>query len=178
MGRVATLIFGMGLSLAAGSALACPDPHRRHDRDAAAFDRDDRAYGYDERDVDQGSYDQDDEDDFGPAGQPPVGASAWYMDGRHPAPPCDCEDGGPRPLQLSNSFFYDAGGVGPIPDGGGYGGGWYGGGGYVVGGGSSRASAFSSASSSASASVRISGGRRYGGGYGGHGGKGHGGKGH
>ena len=68
-------------------------------------------------------------------------------------------------ISVSPAFFYDNGGVGPIPDGG-----YYGGGGMVVMGG---ASAHSSASASAYASSRSSVSIRVGGGKGGHwGGKG------
>lgn len=87
---------------------------------------------------------------------------------------CGCVGlaGGGGAVSLPGSFFYDNGGVGPIPDGG-YSGG---GGGYVYGG--AGAGAYSSASASAYASSRAS--VRIGGGYkGGGGGKGccHGGKG-
>jgi hypothetical protein len=102
---------------------------------------------------------------------PIFGASPWYRDSRHPAPICDCDG-----LRLSNSFFYDAGGVGPIPTGGYDGGGEF----FVMGGGSgfgsgfagSSARAFSSASASSSANVnvRFRGGFRGGGHMGGHGG--------
>jgi hypothetical protein len=65
-------------------------------------------------------------------------------------------------VTLPASFFYDAGGVGPIPDAG-----WYGGGGgfVVVGAGAaSHASAFASARASAHASVSV----RFRGGFKGH----------
>lgn len=78
--------------------------------------------------------------------------------------PCGNTCGGVEGLVLPSSFFGDAGGVGPIPEGG-YGGG---GGGFVIvgGGAGAGASAFASASASASASIVVRGG------YGGHGGKG------
>ncbi len=77
---------------------------------------------------------------------------------------------GASPMRVNPDFFYETGGVGPIPMGG-YGGG----GGYAVisggGGGSSFASSNASASaySSSNTSINIGG---FGGGMGGHGGKG------
>lgn len=70
-------------------------------------------------------------------------------------------------VSLPASFFYDAGGVGPIPDSG-----FVGGGGFVVvgAGAGTHASAFASARASASASVQV----RFRGGFKGHkGGKRH-----
>ena len=190
MRRLAILLLSAGLSLAAAPVLACADGGQYSERERyeardsygyadegyarggydARRDEDER---YDDR-ADQERYDDryDDQayEDRAYDEGPPVGASPWYMDGRHPARDCDCTPGGA--VQLSNSFFYDAGGVGPIPDGG-----WYGGGAYVVGGGYGQSSARSYASASSSASVSIRGGvRYYGGGYG-KGGRGHGGKG-
>lgn len=83
---------------------------------------------------------------------------------------CGCTGAVMSSISVSPSFFYDYGGVGPIPDGGYYGGG---GGMVVMGGG---ASAHSSASASAYAASRSSVSIRIGGGHGGHWG-GHGGKG-
>jgi len=136
------------------------------DRDAGPPDaRDDRP---DDQDFDDrgGRIGYGLDEDF-----PIYGASPWYRDGRHPAPICDCDG-----LRLSNAFFYDAGGVGPIPTGGYDGGGGF----FVMGGGSgfgsgftgSSARAFSSASASSSANVnvRFRGGFRGGGHMGGHGG--------
>jgi hypothetical protein len=79
--------------------------------------------------------------------------------------PCGCEAGySASSVSVGPGFFYDAGGVGPIPDGGGYGGG----GGYVIVGGGSGAHASSNAY--ASSSSRVSVGVRVGGHGGGHGG--------
>jgi hypothetical protein len=171
MRRIAAMILGAGLSLAAGQALACPYPHHRHgegasyDRPEESFRHEDRRYederyqasAYDEERYDGREYDARYEDAYDAPQPPPlIGASAWYMDGRHPKPPCDCEPAGGA-VQLSDSFFYDTGGVGPIPDGG-----WYTGGGfYAVG--DSFASARSFAGASSSASVHIRGGRHFGG---------------
>lgn len=194
MRRLAILFLSAGLSLAAAPALACADG--RHHAERERYESRD-SYGYaqeryegggydeqryeDERYDDRSYDDQNDDrayDDRAYDDGPPAAAGPWYNDGRHPARECDCPPGGG--VQLSNSFFYDAGGVGPIPDGG-----WYGGA-YVVGGGYGQSSARSYASTSSSASVSIRGGAYYGGGYsrgghgkGGYGGKGgHGGKGH
>lgn len=165
--RAAAIFFGLALSLSAGAALACPDPYgcgREADR-------------YDQRYAPP--YDDRHEDRYGPSryedetyGEPvdderyddrPVWREAdgsLYMYGHRAAPcgqacvPCGCRGEG---LTLSSSFFHDAGGVGPIPDGG-----YYGGGGYVIVGGGASSSAYASASARASASVSI----RYRGGYG------------
>lgn len=79
---------------------------------------------------------------------------------------CGCRGGYQTgSVSLSPTFFYDNGGVGPIPDGGGYGGG-----GYVIMGGGSGAHASSSAYASSSSRVSVSvrgGGGRHGGGHGG-----------
>lgn len=85
---------------------------------------------------------------------------------QHYGIPCGCGGG---ELRLGSSFFYDYGGVGPIPDGGYAGGGGYG---YAVAGAGASASASASASAFASsrASVRIGGHK--GGHHGGKGGKG------
>jgi hypothetical protein len=86
--------------------------------------------------------------------------------------PCGCARGYARggEVVVPSAFFYDTGGVGPIPDGG-----YYGGGGYVVAGAGAGASASASAYASSRSSVSV----RVGGFRGGHGGKGccHGGKG-
>lgn len=76
------------------------------------------------------------------------------------APPPRCVESCGE-VVLPASFFYDAGGVGPIPDGG-----WYGGGGFVVvgAGAGAQASAFAAARASASASVSV----RFRGGFKGH----------
>src|SRR4051812_26891623 len=102
------LICGLGLSLAAGAALACPD-------------RCDDPTGYDNAFDDAGAYDGPGEapydDEFGDEREV-VGASPWYRDGRRPAPPCAQACAAPcgcDSLRLANNFFYDAGGVGPIP---------------------------------------------------------------
>lgn len=82
-------------------------------------------------------------------------------------PPCGCEASySTGVVSVNPGFFYDSGGVGPIPDGG-----YYGGGGYVVmgGGGSAYSSASAYASSSSRVSVRVGGGHRAGH-WGGHGG--------
>lgn len=150
------MFLGLGLSLAASAALACPHPHgcrpdaaydgpaaddgdqvfdaRRYNRDDDPYTDDRYGPGYDERYDDAG-----------------VWASPWYRDGRRPAPPCGC--GG---LRLPSSFFYDTGGVGPIPVGGYDGGVWY-----VSRGsgfGASSAQAFASASARARVSVSVRGG--------------------
>jgi hypothetical protein len=179
MRRVAALIIGMGLALASAPALACErhygDTARGYDQRAHGYE-DERGYAYEDRRYEDERYDERAYDDDARYAPPPYGASPWYADGRRPARICDCEPGGA--VRLSDSFFYDAGGVGPIPDGG-----WYGGGGYVVAGGfgASSARAFSSASASSHASISFRGGRHYGG-YGhkggGYGGKGRSGKGH
>jgi hypothetical protein len=85
---------------------------------------------------------------------------------RAPAPiDCGCRGGAYETgsVSVSPSFFYDVGGVGPIPDAG-----YYGGGGYVVSGGGASASsnAYASSSSRVSVSVRTGGGH-HGGGHGG-----------
>jgi len=147
---------------------------RRYDRgEGGDWFGDDRTAGppdarYDQPD-DQGFDDRGGRIGYGLDEDFPIyGASPWYRDGRHPAPICDCDG-----LRLPNSFFYDAGGVGPIPVDGGYGGGGF----FIANGGSgfagSSARAFSSASASSSAhvSVRFRGGFRGGGHKGGHGGK-------
>jgi hypothetical protein len=180
MRRLAILLMSAGLGLAATPAAACPRGHQhpsieRYERSEAYGYEDEQTErgGYDLRRYDDDRYDEpgyDDGDYDAPYGErgydegPPVGASPWYIDGRHPAQACDCPPA--DAVQVSNSFFYDMGGVGPIPDGG-----WYGGT-YVVGG-YSRSSARSFASASSRASVSLHGGRDHGG-YGkrGHGGKG------
>lgn len=89
--------------------------------------------------------------------------------------PCGCASGyaatSGGEVSVPGHFFYDTGGVGPIPDGGYYGGG----GGYVIAGAGAGASASAYASSRSSVSVRIGGG--YKGGHGGGKGCCHGGKG-
>lgn len=67
-------------------------------------------------------------------------------------------------VSISPAFFYDNGGVGPIPDGGGY---YGGGGGYAMAGSGASASSSAYASSSSRVSVSV---RSGGGGHGGHGG--------
>ena len=122
------------------------------------------------------------------------GAEQHYGDclDRRTGQTCDCDDAfdsdyvversgyyrddsragyGSSAMQMNRDFFYETGGVGPIPMGG-YGGG----GGYVVingggGGGSSFASSNASASAYSSSGTSINVGR-FGGGMGGHGGKG------
>ena len=172
--RAAAIISGLILSLAASAALACPQAERCDHSGYEASDYDDR--GYDDRDYE--------EDRYGPPQDAYDAPAVWederglYMHGIRGAdcdcapPPCAC--GGE--LTLASSFFYDTGGVGPIPDGGYYGGGGY----YIASGGGSSSHAFASASARASAnvSVRYRGGGRHGGGHphghGGHkGGKGH-----
>jgi hypothetical protein len=175
MRRLAVLLLSAGLSLAAAPVLACAGGpqdsarERYEDRQASGHaDEGDARGGYDERRYDDQAYDDrayddrydeqayEDRYDERYDDRPPVGASPWYIDGRHPPRDCECPAGGD--LQLSNSFFYDAGGVGPIPDGG-----WYGGGAYVVSGGYGQSFARSYASASSSASVSVRGGARYGG---------------
>jgi hypothetical protein len=138
-----------------------------------------RGYGDDRRYGDDRGYG---EDRYGPvrdgryAYDPEVpsygGAMQHFADPRcdtcRPAPvryDCGCRGGYQTgSLSLSPTFFYDNGGVGPIPDGGGYGGG-----GYVVMGGagaSASSSAYASSSSRVSVSVR-GGGGHHGGGHGG-----------
>lgn len=160
MRRIVAIVLGAGLSLTAGQALACPYPHHphhhgpHHHSDDDAYDGRAQSWRYEEHRY---------EDRYAPP--PLIGASAWYMDGRHPKPPCDCEPAG-SPVQLSGSFFNDAGGVGPSPDGGWYGGDYYvAGSAYGYGYGYGHASARSVASASASATVTIRGGRHFGGGY-------------
>lgn len=72
--------------------------------------------------------------------------------------PAPCASGCGGELVLGSSFFYDAGGVGPIPDGGFYGGG----GGFVYAGAGAGASASASASAYAAsrASFRFRGGHK------------------
>lgn len=147
-----TGLLAAALTLTAGAALACPayedcgrmDHLRQGDWDHGSFSGD-RAYERYEHNSYQSCSD------------------------RCAPPPCwgSCGE-----VTLPASFFYDAGGVGPIPDAG-----WYGwdGGVVVVGAGAgAHASAFASARASAHASVSV----RYRGGFkGGH--KGHkGGRGH
>lgn len=89
---------------------------------------------------------------------------------QHYGYPCGCgayARGGE--VNLAGHFFYDQGGVGPIPDGGYAGGG--GGYGYAYAGAGSSASASASAYASSRASIRIGGGHK-GGHHGGEGGKG------
>jgi hypothetical protein len=133
-----------------------------------------RGYGDDRR----GGYDRygpvsDDRYAYDPEVPSYGGAMQHFADPRcdtcRPAPvryDCRCSGGGYQTgsLSLSPTFFYDNGGVGPIPDGGGYGGG-----GYVIMGGGSGAHASSSAyaSSSSRVSVSVRGGGRHGGGHGG-----------
>ncbi|HEY5409332.1 MAG TPA: hypothetical protein VIJ94_01270 [Caulobacteraceae bacterium] len=95
--------------------------------------------------------------------------SGWRF--RRIAPPPGCACGGEQRERFANvdhmpdSFFADAGGVGPDE----FEGGGGGGGGVIVGGGASAGSfAFASASARASASVRIHIGRHGGGHGGGH----------
>lgn len=197
----ATFLFGIGVSLAAGAASACPQAtaceHRTYSdayHDGRWSDR------YAERDYGP-SYDYraDEpfpEDDYGYGGGhvlyddgargPDLGGllawpkpDGWYIHG-HRAPPCAAACAAPPPcgcvgarVSLNDSFFYDAGGVGPIPAGDfGYGGGFA----YVDGGAFAGASsrAFASASARSSASVSIRGGHKHGyGGKGGYKGGGH-----
>lgn len=141
----------------------------------AIYDRDDRAYA--ERRADSyapGPRDYWDEPADGYYVPSFGGALQHYADPRcstcRPAvrrPPCGCETSySTGAVSVNPGFFYETGGVGPIPDGG-----YYGGGGYVVMGGG--ASAHSSASAYASSSSRVS--VRVGGGHGGSHGGGHGG---
>jgi hypothetical protein len=103
------------------------------------------------------------------------GAMQHFADPRcntcRPAPvryDCGCRGEGygyeTSSVSVSPGFFYDAGGVGPIPDGG-----FYGGGGYVISGGGASASSSAYASSSSRVSVSVRGGGRghHGGGHGG-----------
>lgn len=136
-----------------------------------------RSYGHD-RDQDR-RYDddrygsgRDDRRAYDPEVPSYGGAMQHFADPRcdtcRPAPvryDCGCRRGGyeTSSVSVSPSFFYGAGGVGPIPDAG-----YYGGGGYVVSGGraSASSSAYASSSSRVSISVR-SGGGHHGGGHGG-----------
>lgn len=122
-------------SLTAGAALACPD--------GGACGRVDHRYGggwshearYRESDYEQI--------------QRYEGRGFAPCDGACAAPTRCIEGCGE--VTLPDSFFYDAGGVGPIPDAG-----WYGGGFVVVGAGAgSHASAFASARASAHANVSV-----------------------
>ena len=158
--RAAAIFSGLMLSLAAGSALACPQPGRCDRTAHEAFDDPDG--DYDERHYDDGAR----QDRYGPGpGEAYDAPGVWederglYMHGNRgmgcdcaPPPPCGCAAG---ELTLASSFFYDGGGAGPIPDGGYYGGGYY-----VAAGGGSSAHAFAGASAraSAGASVRRRGG--------------------
>lgn len=139
-----TGLLAAAFSLVAGAALACPGSddcrrtdHHRHggwSHDAQSSERGFERYETYER----GRF------------------ASCARDCAPPAPRCfeSCGE-----LTLPASFFYDAGGVGPIPDGG-----FIGGGGFVVvgagAGAGARASAFASARASAhaSASVRFRGG--------------------
>jgi hypothetical protein len=181
--RLAAILSGLTLSLAAGAAAACPSPDHcdgdHYGPPPVAYEQPrqdpyERAYrdGYDAGYEDGREAISDDEsyDDAQTSDAP----GAWederglYIRGHRGEPcgcvrpPCGCEAG----LTLSSGFFEGAGGVGPIPDGG-----YYGGGGYYYTA-SSGGSAYAFASARASASVSV----RYRGGYGGH--KGGGGKHH
>ena len=127
-----TGLLAAAFSLTAGAALACPE----YD-DCGRMDHHRHGGGSHEERYREHSYEHHERD---------LGRRR---------PPCleTCGE-----LSLPASFFYDAGGVGPIPDGG-----WYGGGGgFVVAeagaGAGARASAFAHASAHASVSVRFRGG--------------------
>jgi len=134
--------------------------------------RDDRGRDYGDRGGDRA--DAGDRYAYDPEVPSYGGAMQHFADPRcntcRPAPvryDCRCNGGGYQTgsLSLSPTFFYDNGGVGPIPDGGGYGGGGY----VIMGGGSgahASSSAYASSSSRVSVSVRGGGGHR-GGGHGG-----------
>lgn len=131
-----TGLLAAAFSLAAGAALACPTDdacgridHHRHEHGGWGHER-----HY------EGGYERH--------------ASWEHYEQRgcreRCAPPPRCYEGCGE-VVLPASFFYDAGGVGPIPDGG-----WYGGGVVVVGAGAgAHASAFAAARASASANVSI-----------------------
>jgi hypothetical protein len=170
--RVAALLSGLTLSLAAGAALACPSPDRcggdRHGPPPASYDQ---SPGDPYEDAYRDGYDAgyaDGQDVAGDRAQDAAdlypGAPGVWEDDRglyirgHRGQACGCAADG---LALSSGFFEGAGGVGPIPNGGYSGGGYY----YVTRAGGS-AYAFSSASARASASVSVG----YRGSHGGHGG--------
>jgi hypothetical protein len=196
----AMIVLGLGLGLASGAAAGCPHPRGGGDQayESQRYERwngeglggyAEHSYpeGYDDRAMvgppayaEPAPYD----DEYGPPepGYDLAWAEAdgggWYMHGLRatpcvrtcrPQPPCDCLTGS---VGLSDAFFADAGGVGPIPAdvyyGGGAGFGFVGGG---FTGASSRAFASASARTSTSVSIRSSGGYR-GGGHHGAGGKG------
>jgi hypothetical protein len=151
-----TGLLAAAFSLTAGAALACPDyddcgrmDHHRHG-----------GWSHEEHYRD-GGYERHERYETRERG----GYARCAYDCAPPPPRCfeSCGE-----VALPASFFYDAGGVGPIPDGG-----WYGGGGgfVVVGAGAGAgASAFASARASAHASASV----RFRGGFKGH----HGHKGH
>jgi hypothetical protein len=131
-----------------------------------------RGYGDDRGDIgDRYGPASDDRDAYDPEVPSYGGAMQHFADPRcstcRPAPvrhDCGCRGAGYQTgsLSISPGFFYDNGGVGPIPDGGGYGGGGY----VVMGGGSgahASSSAYASSSSRVSVSVRGGGGGHHGG---------------
>ena len=117
----------------------------------------------------------DDRDAYDPEVPSYGGAMQHFADPRcntcRPAPvryDCGCRGSSYQTgsVSLSPTFFYDNGGVGPIPDGGGYGGGGY----VIMSGGAgahASSSAYASSSSRVSVSVRGGGGGHHGGGHGG-----------
>ncbi|HEX2560070.1 hypothetical protein [Phenylobacterium sp.] len=130
-------LLAAAFSLTAGAALACPE----HDDCGRVDHHRHRGWSQEERHY-EGGYERHER----------------YEHYGHRRPPCleTCGE-----ISLPASFFYDAGGVGPIPDGG-----WVGGGGFVVvgAGAGAQASAFASARASAHASVQV----RFRGGFKGH----------
>ena len=137
------------------------------------------SYGDDRYDSDRYGPAPDDRYAYDPEVPSYGGAMQHFADPRcstcRPGPvryDCGCHGAGygyeTSSISVNPGFFYDTGGVGPIPDGGSYGGGGYmvmGGGGFA--GARSSASAYASSSSRVSIGIRTGGGGHHGGGHGG-----------